>query len=199
MTKIKKDVWNMKKKQRVLFVLFAVVISLAGCNKQRGSEENDNLLTEFEAVVKNVNENFMYDGYEEIMKNKSVVLALPLEYEKIDEAIDYLALQKLFVYKNVDKDVLILLQITKSAGEENSNSWNHGLSYSPMEYNNPEKGTVVDMPEIEVGAYSFSYEGYNYMSIGMAGIDPEKLDLATTELIGFNNELIRFITESTVE
>lgn len=61
-----------------------------GCNKQKGSEEVEYSLDEFEAFIKNVKDDFTYNGYEEIMKDdKSVVLALPLEYEKIDEAVNY--------------------------------------------------------------------------------------------------------------
>lgn len=187
----------MKKKQRFFFLLFAMILSFMGCSKQMDSEENDNSRVGFETVVNNVKDNFTYDGYEEIMKDKSVVLALPMEYEKIDEAEDYLALQKLFVYKNVDKGVIILLQITENSNVEDC--WNHSLSYSPMEYNNPEKGVIVDIPEIEVSAYSFTHEGYNYMSIGLSESEQEDPYLATTELIGFNNELISFITERTTE
>ncbi len=185
---------NMRKKQRMLFVVFVVIISLMGCNKQKGSEEYDNSLVDFEKVVNNVKDNFVYNGYEEIMKDKSVVLALPLEYEKIDEAVDYLALQKLFVYKNVEKGVIILLQITKTWDDENS--WNHSLSYSSTQYINLEEGMIVDKPEVEVGAYSFTYEGYNYMTIGLSESESEDSYLATTELVGFNNELISFITEN---
>lgn len=188
---------NMKRKQKIILIIFVAVISLMGCNKQTDRVEYEKSLTEFEAIVNNIMDNFTYDGYEEIMKTKSVVLALPMEYEKVDEAIDYLALQKLLVYKNVERDVIILLQITKSQDAENS--WNHSLSYSPAEYNSQEKGTAIDISDVEVGAYSFTYEGYNYMSVGLSDSKPEEFQLAATELVGFNNVLITFITGDAAE
>lgn len=179
---------RVKKKQRVLFILFVVMLSLVGCNKQ-----NSQSLDEFESFYSHIKDNFTYDGYEEIMKDKSVVLALPLEYKKVDEAVDYLVLQKLFVYKNEEKDVIILLQITDS--QDTEDSWNHSLTYSPMDFNNPETGAVLDIPEIEMGAYSFTYEGYNYMSIALSGSKQENPYFVTEELLAFNNEFINFITK----
>lgn len=56
------------------------------------------------------------------------------------------------------------------------------------------------MPEVEVGVYSFTYDGYNYMSIGLSENESEDSHLvATRELIGFNNELIKFITKDAAE
>ena len=185
----------MKRKQRVIFVLLVMILSFMGCNKQKESEDRTKAQAEFEALVKDVNENFIYDGFKEILKDKSVELLLPLEYEKIDETAAYF--QKLFVYKNEDKGVIIILQITESQSPENS--WNHGMSYGPDEYTGYDEGSDADMPEVEMGAYSFTYDGYNYMSIGLCESDPEDAFLAKSELIAFNNALIDFITQNMEE
>lgn len=176
----------MKKRSMFLFVLLLIFIILLGCNNQKSEETK-----QFEEVIDTIITNFECDGYEETMKDKSVVLALPMEYEKIEEAEDYLYYQKLFNYRNATKKVTILLQITKSNNQ--NNSWNNSLNYEVDSNDKSNNESLLNQENVQLGVYSFTYGGYNYLSVAISESDDSLL--ASTELVNFNNKLIDILTK----
>lgn len=61
-------------------------------------------------IVDLINNDFKIEGYDEILHDKNFFLALPIESKETD----LIGRQKLFVYKNPDKECIILLSVTAS-------------------------------------------------------------------------------------
>jgi hypothetical protein len=179
------------KKGCIFFVLFFTVISLYGCSSQKIKEARTE---DYYQTVDDIRSNFVYEGFIEIMQEKTHLLALPLEYEAIDEAEDFLGRQKLFVYKSYEKGAIIMLQVTFSRSIEDE--WNSSINYDSETFNsnNSKFGDFYNeaIPDIEVASNSFTYKGCHYNITSICGKNSSSL--AAVELMSFSNKLIEYLT-----
>lgn len=181
----------MMKKIKFLISIIVIMLLFIGCTNQNKSESENNL-DYFWDMVDNIKENFQFNDYQEIMQDKSHILALPMEYATVAEAEDFLTTQKLFVYTR-NQGCIILLQMTCS--EISHNEWQSSINYNSNLFNseNSKYGDLYDknIPDVEIAINSFAYEGINYQIFSIAQDNEDKI--AATELMDFSNELISFI------
>ena len=190
----------MQKKKIGLIISVFVLLGLGFIcyNLYENKSEKQEAIEQFTRSVERINTSFVYEGYEEIMKNESHVLAPPKESERLSNPSDVVNFQKQFVYMNQDGEGLVMLQITLN--ENMKSGWNSSMSYRPILYNHEESkyGNIcnTNIPEVDVSANSFSYGGCNYNLICIAsGSEGYEIGAASTLLTDFSNKLIPFILE----
>lgn len=175
----------------VVTLLLVIFITFTGCNSQKKLDESAKL---FDQTIEDLQNNFVYEGFEEIMHEESHLLGLPMKYKSIDKADNFLLFQKLFVYKSKEQGVIIMLQITHNISSENR--WISSIDYSPEVFNAPSSKFgafyVEEIPEVEIACNSFSYKNCNYSITCFSGISDSAL--AATTLIDFSNQLIKYLT-----
>lgn len=190
----------MNRKVFAIFILFGIVL-LCGCNSEYNSVSQEEAISaerynNFWQTVSCINDNFYYEGYSEIMNEKSYFLSIPEEaINIIDEADDILSMQKLFVYKNKQKGAVILLQITFN--KSNNNYWNSSIDYDSDIFNNTDSYFASDynqyIPDVYVAVNAFSFDNCFYQIICLS--DRSEENFANSELTDFSNSLIRFLME----
>ncbi len=168
-------------------VLYTLIVGMLAICFYTPTEDTDKFYRTSESLMNSFN----YTGYEEIMKEKSHVLAQPLERNRVENDDNFILNQKLFVYKS--DEAIILLQMTPVKGAENE--WTGSLDYSSMLFNSidsPYKGTIdSNIPNVAIAYQSFSFDGCHYSTICLSAENEKQI--ATRELIAFNNELIKFL------
>lgn len=181
-------------KVKIYFVatlFLTIVIFLTGCYSQKAVEES---AERFDKTIEDLQNNFLYEGFEEIMHDESYLLGLPMEHPKIDKADNFLFLQKLFVYKSKEQGVVIMLQITHNRYAKNQ--WISSIDYSPKVFNAPNSQFgdfyVEEIPDIEIACNSFSSKNCNYSITCFSGVSDSAL--AATTLTDFSNQLIKYLT-----
>ncbi len=182
-------------KAKIYFVVtlyLITIVTFTGCNSQKQLDENAEL---FDQTIEDLQNNFLYEGFEEIMHDESYLLGLPMEQPKIDKADNFLFLQKLFVYKSKKQGVVIMLQVTYN--QHSKNQWISSIDYHPEVFNWPSskfgKNTYIeDVPEVEIACNSFSFKNCNYSITCFSGVSDSAL--AATTLTDFSNQLIKYIT-----
>ena len=178
-----------RSKTLVFFIFFIAVASLCGCNNQK------NRLEDYFQTIEDIRSSFNYEGFEEVMQDKTCFLALPMEYSAISKADYFLGGQKLFVYKSHDQGVIIMLQVTFN--ESLNNQWSSSVDYNSQTFNSPNSqfGDFYneDIPDIEVASNSFAYKECNFNTLCISGKSDSSL--AATVLVNFSNKLIEYLTD----
>jgi len=168
-------------------VLYTLIVGVLAISLYAPTEDTN----KFYRISETIMNSFNYTGYEEIMGEKSHVLAQPLERDRVENDDNFIFNQKLFVYKS--NEAIILLQMTPVKGAENE--WTGSLDYSSMLFNSsdsPYKGIIeTKIPNVAMAYQSFSFDGCHYSTICLSAENEKQI--ATRELIAFNNELIKFL------
>ena len=90
---------------------------LASCSTKKESESASQ--QNFEQTVEKIRESFSCPGYEEVMGDQSFVLLLPMEKDLVDDDDNFIVNQKLFVYKSMEKNAIIMVQVMPVLSGEN--------------------------------------------------------------------------------
>ena len=152
-------------------------------------------IDEYANLIQNIDNNFTFSNYEELMNNRSHMLALPLYCEDISPENGFIGRQKLFVFKSRTSGTVIMLQITYTGSDVDV--WSSSFSYSPDLFNASDSvyGNFYNekIPEVQLASNSFNYKGCSFNLLCLS--DDSEKDLAASELMAFSNELIKFITK----
>jgi len=149
-------------------------------------------------IVDLINNDFKIEGYDEILHDKNFFLALPIESKETD----LIGRQKLFVYKNPDKECIILLSVTASKYNNlhEKEEWSSSYSYYPMMFNNKEgeyKSSYSSVyPDVQVATNSFNLNGCHISLLSISNnyiINDKEIDTAAEELVNFSNNLLVFL------
>lgn len=159
--------------------------------------ESDTINIEvFTEEVNSLSENIKVDGYIEIMGEKSHILALPEKYQVVENAENFLTLQKLYVYKGMENGSFIMLQMTLSESLENE--WFSSINYRPDTFNKEDSHYGAEyyndkIPKVQMAQNSFRYKGINYNLICITPDDGNYS--AVSELMRFSNTLLDYLKE----
>ena len=103
---------------------------------------------------------------------------------------------KVFVYKGIDKNVVIMLGISYSeVATDLSEEWYASYDYSPQILNSADDlfGYNRNLPSALVCTNSFRLSGFNYTITCFS--DNQSDMLAQNELTAFSNALLAFLSE----
>lgn len=182
-----------KKKITVILIIAVFIAAILLFSIVIAQRKNEN---GFASVVSTIQNNFSYGTYEEIMNEQSHLLALPMEYQLVGDAKNFIATQKLFVYKHPEIDAVILLQVTKNASR--TNEWVASVDYTPTLFNSQDSkfGAFFnpELPAVHFAMNSFSYNGCNFTTIAISKDDSNYI--AASELMSFCNQLIEQLTNN---
>lgn len=158
-------------------------------------DPTDKRIEEYDEIVEEIKNGFTYDGFIEVMGDKTHMLGLPMEYEQIEQNGIFLDMQKLFVYKSTDNGIIILLQVVLNPFIESKDRWISSMNYNSMTFNSIDSmyGEFVNekIPTVEIATNSFSYHNVDYSITVIA--EENELDEATTTLMDFCNNFIPFL------
>lgn len=173
-----------------IILLLAGLLLLCGCGQKVDYSEN------FWTQSERIRDAFAYPGYTEVMGDESHILLVPEKYELVGMNDNYLFDQKLFVYKNPEKNTVFLLQMT--VAPEAEDRWRSSLNYEPGLFNAEDSrygsSILADLPNVDVTVMTFAHAHVNYcvLFLGPAG---EEIDFLT-EAVDFCNCLLDFLGAS---
>lgn len=172
---------------------FSYLISSHSKNDQDDTY-SENLIN-FNQISNLIIKEFAINDYKEILHENNHMLALPLQ----SKDKDLLSRQKLFIFKNKEKETVIMLNISASKYNLSSNNeWNHSVDYLPDIFNS-NSGKFKDsfapqFPEVQMATNSFNFNGCNISLISFSN-NSEK-NVASEELMTFSNSFIEFIEKN---
>lgn len=146
----------------------------------------------FYQLIDSINENFSYTGYNEILNHSNLFMALPQQAN--DDTLPKRS--KVFVYKGIDKNVVIMLGISYSeVATDLSEEWYASYDYSPQILNSADDlfGYNRNLPSVLVCTNSFRLSGFNYTITCFSNNQSDML--AQNELTAFSNALLAFLSE----
>lgn len=190
----------MKKNNIIVILIMFLIISLFGNIYQYQNDNKNNkfvmnnfidMQDTYNSLVDEIINNFSIEGYTEILTEFNHMLALPLEAD--DD--DLLNRQKMFVYKNPDKDTIVILNISYSKQNNLTNEWSASFDYLPNYFNNTNNqfsnSYHKDYPNTQIACNSFIFNQCNISIIAFSN-DNSK-NIAGEEVIAFSNNLISYL------
>lgn len=185
---------KMNRRIRLIGVVVAVGLCAVLCFLTK-ADTKEKSVEEYTEIVEEIKNGFTYGEFIEVMGDETHILALPAEYEQIEQNGIFLDLQKLFVYKSTDDGIIILLQVVLNPFADSEDHWISSMNYNSMTFNSVEskygKFFNEKIPDVEIATNSFSYHSVDY-SITVIAEENESQEAATT-LIDFCNTFIPFI------
>ena len=180
-----------------------IIISSLGGFYLRGSLDNNkkqiNNLKNYNKIVNAILYDFNLEGWKEIIgKNGSIVVVPDKVAGKQDGLNSIYAKQKNFIFKNSDKGVVILLNI--SATEEgNESKWHASIGYDPIFHNSKvnrfKDSYSANMPNSEVYLYNFAMKGCNINIVAISE-NPKGVSAYTvTEAARFSEKIAELINK----
>ena len=172
-----------------------ILVLVLGAVKSQNDSNTETLTEHYYEKIKEIREEFSFEGFAEVMQDRTNIMALPMEYPQINENGIFLDLQKLLVYKNDVTGTTVFLQITCDpmvyTGE---NQWLSSMSYSAEMFNllNIESYDT-NTPKVEIASNSFSYCGIVFSTLVFSNENSEPS--AAAVLLDFSNKLITFLVE----
>lgn len=170
-----------------LSIMLNVYLMVWGKQDETREEIFERNYTKFIEYTGRLIEEFQYDGYKEILGERSHMLALPLNKPE-DE---FIGRQKLFIYINDSKNTIIIVSLTASQFNHMDNDeWTHSFDYTPwlLKDNNNET-----LPVGAIASNSFNKNGCNFTLLAFSHYNGESVGDATQELIHFSNVLVTFL------
>lgn len=147
---------------------------------------------DFLSLTGAIEDGFSASGYQEILRKNNMDLTMALPQQAEDDTFDLRT--KVFVYKNTEKNVVILLNVSYSdLPMPTEETWLASFDYTPNLLNSTKylSGYDPDLPPIFLATHSFCYAGIHYTLTCFS--DTATDILAQNELTQFSNALLSFI------
>lgn len=195
-------------KKRLFVVLGILVSFILGIMAQRIYEviRFSNILDSrdtnlaFEKIQELIQDELKVQGYETLFaRNETFDVAVPGEIAGNKEAEYLYKNHRQYIFKNKEKAIVIVLDISRNDIETQGRRWTHSMGYNPVIHNSTqieryEKLYDEVYPKSQVYQYSFREQGYNLSVIGISEIYGDDNMHTLGEIINFTvklNDLLR--------
>lgn len=108
--------------------------------------------------------------------------------------------EKHYIYKNIDKGMVVLISLSSNNNQHSARIWRHSNGYAPSIYNTKE-GKFKDsfgsnLPKSEVYNYAFEANGYNINLTAISDNLSVQSVYTLSLLAPFTDELAKLIEEN---